>query len=138
MRDRVPYGDGYLPVWIAEPEERRGTILMHGGYDSCKEEFLRTVLYLRERGYAVYLFEVPGQGEVLRRCGIPFTHEWERPVRAVLDRYGLDDVTIVGISLGGNAHPTGRRLRAPHQKGGGLGSSNQFPGRSPINQAESA
>ncbi len=103
--DRVPYGNGYLPVWIAEPQGSLGRILVHGGYDSCKEEFLRTVLYLRERGYTVYLFEGPGQGEVLRRCGIPFTHEWERPVKAVLDRYGLDEVAIVGISLGGMLAP---------------------------------
>ncbi|MBC7252897.1 MAG: alpha/beta fold hydrolase [Actinobacteria bacterium] len=103
--DRVPYQHGYLPVWITRPGESAGTILMHGGYDSSKEEFLGTVLYLKEKGYTVYFFEGPGQGEVLKRCGIPFTHEWERPVKAVLDHYGLDEVTIVGISLGGMLAP---------------------------------
>lgn len=105
-RDEVPYEGGLLPVWIARPDEGEvGTILLHGGYDSSMEEFLWTVLYLRQRGYAVYLFEGPGQGEVLRKYRIPMTHEWERPVRAVLDHYGLEDVTIVGLSLGGMLAP---------------------------------
>lgn len=30
-----------------------------------------------------------------------FTPEWEKPVGAVLDFYGAEDVTIVGVSLGG-------------------------------------
>lgn len=106
-RDNVPYEGGYLPVWIARPEsdESAGTILLHGGYDSSMEEFLGAVLYLRRNGFTVYLFEGPGQGEVLRRYHIPMTHEWERPVKVVLDRYGLDDVTIVGLSLGGMLAP---------------------------------
>lgn len=106
-RDSVPYEGGYLPVWIAEPGEGEaaGTVLLHGGYDSSMEEFLGAVLYLKSKGYAVYLFEGPGQGEVLRKCRLPMTHEWERPVKAVLDHYGLDDVTIVGLSLGGMLAP---------------------------------
>jgi pimeloyl-ACP methyl ester carboxylesterase len=106
-RDRVPYGQGYLPVWAAGPSGREaaGTILLHGGFDSSMEEFLGAVLYLSKRGYSVYLFDGPGQGDALRRYNIPMTHEWEKPVKAVLDRYGLDDVTIVGASLGGMLAP---------------------------------
>jgi pimeloyl-ACP methyl ester carboxylesterase len=29
------------------------------------------------------------------------THEWEKPVGAVLDYFNLDDVTLIGVSLGG-------------------------------------
>lgn len=106
-RDSVPYAGGFLPVWIAKPDEGEsaGAILLHGGYDSSKEEFLGAVLYLRRGGQAVYLFEGPGQGEALRGYGIPMTHEWEKPVRSVLDHLGLDDVTIVGASLGGMLAP---------------------------------
>ncbi len=106
-RDSVPYEGGHLPLWVAEPEggKAAGAVLLHGGYDSSMEEFLGAVLYLRLRGYAVCLFEGPGQGEVLRKYRIPMTHEWERPVRAVLDHCGLDDVTIVGLSLGGMLAP---------------------------------
>lgn len=32
---------------------------------------------------------------------MPMTHEWEKPVGAVLDHLGLTDVTLIGISLGG-------------------------------------
>ena len=34
-----------------------------------------------------------------------FTHEWERPVKAILDYFRLDDVTIIGASLGGMLAP---------------------------------
>jgi pimeloyl-ACP methyl ester carboxylesterase len=34
-----------------------------------------------------------------------FTHKWEKPVKAVLDFFGLSDVTIIGISLGGYLAP---------------------------------
>lgn len=40
------------------------------------------------------MFEGPGQGGVMRVQGVHFTHEWEKPVKAVLDHFGLDDVTI--------------------------------------------
>ncbi len=106
-RESVPYAQGCLPVWVAEPDDDRaaGTILLHGGYDSCMEEFLGAVLYLRLGGYNVYLFDGPGQGEVLRKYRIPMTHEWEKPVKSLLDHFDLDDVTIVGASLGGMLAP---------------------------------
>ena len=106
-RESVPYAQGHLAIWVAEPDENKvaGTILLHGGFDSCIEEFLGAILYLRQGGYMVYLFDGPGQGDVLRRYGIPMTHEWERPVKSILDHYDLDEVTIVGASLGGMLAP---------------------------------
>lgn len=102
----VPYENGKLPVMHVVPEgESKGTILIHGGNDSYFEEFLFTVLYMREQGFEVYMFEGPGQGGVMRIQGIHFTHEWERPVKAVLDYFDLKDVTIIGISLGGYLAP---------------------------------
>ncbi|MBQ4312289.1 MAG: alpha/beta hydrolase, partial [Oscillospiraceae bacterium] len=47
----------------------------------------------------------PGQGGVMRMQGMHFTHEWEKPVKAVLDFFDLSDITIVGISLGGYLAP---------------------------------
>src|SRR5512138_2248479 len=66
-RQSVPYENGRLPVWISVPDKEpaRDVILMHGGNDSYMEEFLPMVLYLRDKGFAVYFFEGPGQGEVL-------------------------------------------------------------------------
>ena len=105
-RFEVPYENVKLPVMHVRPEGKsRGTILIHGGNDSYFEEFLFTVLYLQEQGFEVYMFEGPGQGGVMRLQGMHFTHEWEKPVKAVLDYFGLNDVTIIGISLGGYLAP---------------------------------
>ena len=105
-RYEVPYRNVKLPVMHVVPEGKsRGTIMIHGGNDSYFEEFLFTVLYMQEKGYEVYMFEGPGQGGVMRVQGMHFTHEWEKPVKAVLDYFHLDDVTIIGISLGGYLAP---------------------------------
>ena len=107
VRDMVPYGNGYLPVLYVAPESGVpvDTIILHGGYDSYMEEFLDMLLYFREQGFAVYLFEGPGQGAALREYGLHFTHEWEKPVGTLLDYYHLDNVTIIGLSLGGMLGP---------------------------------
>ena len=102
----VPYENVKLPVMHVRPiGECKGKILIHGGNDSYFEEFLFSLLYLQEKGFEVYLFEGPGQGGVMRVQGMHFTHEWEKPVKAVLDSFDLSDITIVGISLGGYLAP---------------------------------
>ncbi len=102
----IPYEKVKLPVMHVVPNGMsKGTILLHGGNDSYFEEFLFTVLYLQEQGFEVYMFEGPGQGGVMRLQRMHFTHEWEKPVKAVLDYFGLSDVTIIGISLGGYLAP---------------------------------
>ena len=105
-RFSVPYKGGSLPVMYAKAVgERRDTLLLHGGNDSYYEEFFFPMLYLSGLGFDVYLFEGPGQGGVLRVQNMKFEYEWENPVRAVLDFFKLDDVTIVGASLGGYLAP---------------------------------
>ncbi|HBF35990.1 MAG TPA: alpha/beta hydrolase, partial [Firmicutes bacterium] len=96
-----PYEQGFLPVIHTRPEgESVDTILLHGGFDSYMEEFLPSLLYLRENGFEVFLFEGPGQGNVLRKQGLTFSIEWEKPVKTLLDYYDLPEVTIIGISMG--------------------------------------
>lgn len=105
-RYRVPYEDVMLPVMHVVPEGKsRGVLLLHGGNDSYYEEFFFPILYLREQGFEVYLFEGPGQGSVVRLQNKHFTHEWEKPVKCVLDYFKLTDVTIIGVSLGGYLAP---------------------------------
>ena len=105
-RADVPFENVKLPVMHVVPEgESKGTILIHGGNDSYFEEFLFTVLYLQDKGFEVYMFEGPGQGGVMREQGMHFTHEWEKPVKEILDYFKLEDVTIIGISLGGYLAP---------------------------------
>lgn len=98
---QVSYEDVMLPIMVAKTQKQcKGTILLHGGNDSCFEEMFLLMLYLSEHGYDVYLFEGPGQGNVLRVQGKHFTYAWERPVKAILDFFHLNDVIIIGVSLG--------------------------------------
>lgn len=102
----VPFETVKLPVWHLKPQKHnKGVILLHGGNDSYFEEFLFPALYLREKGFELYLFEGPGQGGVMRVQGKHFTHEWEKPVKAILDFFELDKITIIGASLGGYLAP---------------------------------
>lgn len=99
--ERIPFQSGYLPVYHMTPQKSHGTIVIHGGYDSFVQEFMQFLFYFYEKGYAVYFFEGPGQGEVLHRCNMKMTHEWEKCTSAILDHFHLTDVTLIGISLGG-------------------------------------
>lgn len=103
---QLPYEDVYLPVLYTKSKiMRKGTIVFHGGNDSYLEELFFPMLYFAENGYDVYLFEGPGQGSVLREQGKTFTHQWEKPVRTLLDHFDLNDVIIIGVSLGGMLAP---------------------------------
>ena len=97
----VPYEGYAMPVLKFNAGSARGTIVMHGGFDSSYEEFFSECEYLREQGYDVYLFEGPGQGECIRVHGAPLIIEWEKPVMAVTKYFDLHDVILVGQSLGG-------------------------------------
>ena len=102
----VPYEDIVLPVMnIKAKGEKKDTILLHGGNDSYFEEFFQPMLYLADHGFEVYLFEGPGQGGVVRVQNKHFTYKWEKPVSAILDYFQLEDVTIIGASLGGMLAP---------------------------------
>ena len=98
---RIPFENYRLPVYFSTVDNAKGTIVIHGGYDSFIQEFLGLYSYFRALGYNVYFFEGPGQGEVLMRYNVRMTHEWEHCTSAVLDYFGLNDVTLMGVSLGG-------------------------------------
>lgn len=96
----VPYDGAVLPAYrFGNPS--RGTIVVHGGFDSYIEEFFPLMLAMARSGFQVLGFEGPGQGGALEDSGLLMTPEWHRPVGAVLDPFGLDRVTLLGISLGG-------------------------------------
>ena len=101
-RDQIPYGDGWLPAYRFSTEQAaKGTVVVFGGFDSYIEELFAITDGLCAAGWDVVAFEGPGQGGALEEAGLPFVVEWERPVAAVLDHYGLSDVSLLGISLGG-------------------------------------
>jgi pimeloyl-ACP methyl ester carboxylesterase len=100
-RSEVAHGALRLPVWQLSPGRARGTVVVFGGFDSYIEEFLPILTRLRDDGWHVVAFEGPGQGSVLEEQRASMTRDWHLPVAAVLDALSLDDVTLVGISLGG-------------------------------------
>ena len=104
-RHHVPYADGhisgFLPAYRFNPAQSKGTIVFFGGFDSYIEELTSGFLFLRDAGYEVIAFEGPGQGGALNDAGLHMTAEWHKPVKAVLDHFKLDRVTLIGLSMGG-------------------------------------
>jgi pimeloyl-ACP methyl ester carboxylesterase len=101
-RFKVPYNDAHLPAMrVSADGEKKGTIVMHGGFDSFIEEFYSWMRYFATRGYEVVAFEGPGQGAARKKYGLALDYEWEKPAKAVLDYFKLTGVTWLGISMGG-------------------------------------
>jgi alpha-beta hydrolase superfamily lysophospholipase len=99
---RIPYGSGWLPAYRFTPTQpTKGTFVVFGGFDSYIEEWLPAALFFRDAGYDTILFEGPGQGAALELAHLTMSPEWEKPVKAVLDFFHLDAVTLMGFSLGG-------------------------------------
>lgn len=101
---QIPYEDSYLhaiQLPCASDKVKQGTLIMHGGFDSFIEEFYSMMCHFSDNGYDVIGFDGPGQGATRRRYGIAFDYRWERPMKAVLDYFHFDDVTVLGLSLGG-------------------------------------
>jgi len=97
----VPYENGMMSAYRFTPKNPKSTFVVFGGFDSYAEEMFKTVSAMKESGFDVVFFDGPGQGATLEDYHIPMTHEWEKPVKAVLDFFNLDDVTAIGVSLGG-------------------------------------
>ncbi len=102
-RHKVPYRDTFLPAVRIPPQhgDKKGTLIIHGGFDSFKEEAYSWAHYFFKQGYETIIYEGPGQGEALKKYQLPLTYQWEQPTKVVLDYFHLDDVTILGISMGG-------------------------------------
>ena len=99
----VPYNDTFLPAIRIRPvdTEKRGTVVVHGGNDSFMEEIYSVMRYFLDHSYELIVFEGPGQGSALKKYGLPLNIEWEKPTKAILDYFKLDDVTLLGVSMGG-------------------------------------
>jgi hypothetical protein len=102
-RHRIGYKDSFLSAMRLKSaaSQRKGTILIHGGFDSFIEEFYCFWKYFSECGFEVIAFDGPGQGATHRLFKLAHEHDWENPVKAVLDYFLLTDVTLLGISFGG-------------------------------------
>jgi pimeloyl-ACP methyl ester carboxylesterase len=98
---RIPFESGWLPAYRLTPARPKGTLVVFGGFDSYIEEWLPAALVFRDAGYDTILFEGPGQGAALELAHLTMNPEWEKPVKAVLDFFRLDAVTLMGFSLSG-------------------------------------
>lgn len=103
-RHDVAYGGATLPAYFlaAMTGAVRGTVLVHGGFDSLIEEFFAIWQRIAAAGFDVVAFDGPGQGGARALSGLTFDHDWEKPVAAVLDHFGLASSALVGISMGGH------------------------------------
>ena len=103
IRHDVPYEGTTLPAYrlAAVGSGSRGTVLLHGGFDSLIEEFYAIWERIAASGFDVIAYEGPGQGGARALAGLLFDHDWEKPVAAVLDHFALDRAALVGISMGG-------------------------------------
>ncbi|MFC2169943.1 alpha/beta hydrolase [Acidobacteriota bacterium] len=101
-RFKIPYNNTFLPAIKIQPVgKKKGSIVIHGGFDSFIEEFYSWMRFFSDHGYEVVAFEGPGQGGARKKYGLTLDHEWEKPAKAILDYFKLQNVTWLGISMGG-------------------------------------
>jgi alpha-beta hydrolase superfamily lysophospholipase len=86
----VPYEHTKIPAWFlrapGHEDERRGCILVGGGWDSTMvENYLGMGVAALRRGYHVLLHDGPGQGKLLVDDGLALRHDWEKVVSRVVD-----------------------------------------------------
>lgn len=101
---KIPYDTSFLHIIRILPTNNKkckGTILLHGGFDSFIEEFYSMMKYFSENGYEVIGFDGPGQGTTIKKYGIAFDYQWEKPTKTILDYFKLENVTLIGLSMGG-------------------------------------
>ncbi|MCU0576166.1 MAG: alpha/beta hydrolase [Desulfobacterota bacterium] len=105
---KIPYERVSLRAYYLPGDEDKPLILACGGYDSTIEElFFWAGSAARERGCPCIMFEGPGQSHMLREYGVKFTHEWEKPLKILLDyaEWEAPELAkrrrvILGISMG--------------------------------------
>lgn len=100
-KERLPYRDRQLGAYRITPHEPIGTMVLFGGFDSYMEELFAIQAYFVDAGYDVVIFEGPGQGSVLEDDMLTMTADWGPVVSAVIDHFGLSEITLMGYSLGG-------------------------------------
>jgi pimeloyl-ACP methyl ester carboxylesterase len=110
----VPYDGGNLRALYfpgARGAQTKPLLMFGGGFDSTLEEYYPNFAEgALKRGYSVLTYEGPGQGEALRKYGLNYTAEWEKPVKSVLDEFlrthaEPSKIVLIGMSMGGYFAP---------------------------------
>ncbi len=98
----IPNNESSIYTLHLQPENgEKGTIIMHAGYDGFKEELYSLMLYFYNNNYEVITFDVPWMGRSQKNKEMGLDIEWEKPIKSILDYFELDNVTLIGISMGG-------------------------------------
>ena len=110
-RVEIPFDGTFIPGYLRLPKgvAKPPCVLLLGGLDTTKEDYISLNNLCVERGLATFAFDGPGQGEMA------WTTRWrpdfERAIYAVLDyletRREIDPgrIGLIGRSLGGHYGP---------------------------------
>ncbi len=115
QRISVPFEGQTMDGYVVRPDasgQKRPTVLMLGGADSWAEElyFLGGTEF-PARGMNVVMVDTPGRGSSLRFKEMYSRHDYEVPVKAILDFLAeredidMDRLGLAGVSFGGYYAP---------------------------------
>lgn len=116
-RVEVPFETTPLPAYFRRPAAvaTPPAVILLGGLDTTKEDYLTVNNLCAERGLATLAFDGPGQGELLHR-GVKWRIDFERAISAVVEylasRPDVDGnrIGIIGRSTGGHYAPKAAAL----------------------------
>jgi 2,6-dihydroxypseudooxynicotine hydrolase len=121
-RVEIPFEGTVIPGYFRLPKNvaKPPCVLLLGGLDTTKEDYLDVNNLCIERGLATFAFDGPGQGEMA--WNMRWRPDFERAIYAVLDyletRHEIDPgrIGLIGRSLGGHYGPKAaagdKRLKA--------------------------
>lgn len=127
---KIPYENTILPGYLyhSTAQKQGPTIIVQTGFDGTQEELYGFAQAACKRGYTVITFEGPGQGEVIRKQGLPFRADWEHVIQQVIDyvmtlpTIDSHNIALYGLSFGGYLAPRGaaydHRIKALIANGG--------------------
>jgi pimeloyl-ACP methyl ester carboxylesterase len=112
---RIPYENTSLPGYLCSSDltnsEVAPTIIYNQGKDGWLEDGKNYADEALARGWHVLLYDGPGMGRTIRLQGLPFRHDWEVVMTAVIDfaesqpQVDSDNLAHISLSLGGFLAP---------------------------------
>ena len=101
----VPFGKVKLPGYLLGQDSSAPLVILVGGLDSAKEVELYTFAQeFRLRGMQCYIFDGPGQGELLTHIPLELRFELVLPtvIDYLIDYCSAPEIGVFGVSLGGH------------------------------------
>jgi alpha-beta hydrolase superfamily lysophospholipase len=101
----VPFGNTRLPGYLLGRNSSAPLVILVGGLDSAKEvELYMFAQEFRVRGMQCYIFDGPGQGELLARVPLELRFELVLPavVDYLMEHCSAPCIGVFGVSLGGH------------------------------------